>query len=177
MLSKRVIVALLALLLFSGQLDAQEKSIQDLEFLIGTWQVREDIKDRNWWEEATRVVRYVLDSTFIEIDASAKSSSGKERTYRWYIHFNDKKQQFEMVSMFSNWHKVQYDLLDWDPETRKLTISHAPDPNSEVYHERFGEMTFTDDFSSYEWKGENKYGDPEDPGIWRYLEKGKRTRK
>ncbi|NAY91917.1 hypothetical protein GTQ34_08305 [Muricauda sp. JGD-17] len=165
----------LLILLCSARLVAQEKSVQDLEFLIGTWQVREDIKDRNWWEESTRIANYTLDSTFIEIDASSRSSTGKERTYRWFIHLNDKTQQFEMVSMFSNWHKVQFDLLDWNPETRKLTIRHAPDPSSEEYHERFGEMIFSDDFSSYEWKGENKYGDPDDPGIWRYVEKGVRA--
>ena len=80
-----------------------------------------------------------------------------------------------MISMFGNWHKSQVDILEWEPEQRKLTIRNAPDPNPNVYHERFGEFIFEEDFNSYTWKGENKYGDPLNPGIWRYLEKGKRV--
>lgn len=36
-------------------------------------------------------------------------------------------------------------------------------------------MVFDENFTKYEWKGENKYGDPNDPGIWKYIEKGTRT--
>ncbi len=161
-------------LLFTGKGLAQEKSVKDLNFLIGEWKVREDIPEKNWWEESTRIVRYALDSTFIELDCRSISSGGKKRTYRWYIHYNRKKQQFEMVSMFSNWHKVQFDMLYWDAENRELTIRNAVDLNSTEYHERFGVMTFNENLNGYIWKGENKYGDAKNPGIWRYIEKGQK---
>ena len=165
----------ICLVLITYSTQAQTPSIHDLDFLIGTWQVREDIADKNWWEKTTRIGHYTLDSTFIELEAESISSTGKERTYRWFIHYNSRLEQFEMISMFSNWHKVQKDILEWDAENRKLTIRHGDtDPNE--YHERFGEMTFAEDFSEYEWKGENKYGDRENPGIWRYVEKGKRIK-
>lgn len=156
-------------------LSAQEKSIKDLEFLIGKWQVREDNTEEGWWEETLRTGRYVMDSTYIELESEAVSSTGVERTYRWYIHYNFKAQQFEMTSMFSNWHKVLNDVLDWDPKNRKLTLRNGVDASSKEYHERFGEIVFDEDFNGYLWKGENKYGDPENPGIWKYVEKGVRS--
>ncbi len=162
-------------LLLSGSLTAQQ-NIHDLNFLIGEWKVREDIPDKDWWEETTRVGQYVMDSTYIMLESNALSSSGKERTYRWYIHYNSKTEQFEMVSMFGNWHKIQFDLLSWDPANRALTIENGGDPGSEEYHERLGEMVFEEGFDAYVWRGENKYGDPDDPGIWRYEEKGTRIR-
>lgn len=152
--------------------NAQEQSIKDLSFLIGKWEVREDNEEKGWWEKCTRVNTFTLDSTYIQIDASAITSGGNERTYRWYIHYNSKKLRFEMVSFFSNWHKAQFDVLSWDSTTRSLTIKGSGD--EEEYHERLGVMVFEEDFNSYTWTGENKYGDPENPSIWRYVEKGKR---
>ena len=160
----------------SGNIFAQEMSIQDLDFLIGEWEVREDNKEKNWFEESTRKGRYILDSTYIELESNAISSSGKERIYRWYIHHNSETQQFEMVSIYSNWHSVLFDILQWDLENRKLTIRNGVEPNSIDYHERFGVITFDENFNEYIWEGENIYGDPKNPDTWKYIEKGKRIK-
>ena len=151
---------------------SQQKSIQDLDFLIAEREVREDNLETDWWEKSKRTGRYVLDSTYIELESFAITSDGKERTYRWFIHYNSIAEQFEMTSMFSNWLKVLFDILLWDAEQRKLTIRNAKDPNSDEFHERFGELIFNHDLSTYVWKGQNKYGDPDKPSIWKYVEKG-----
>ncbi len=169
---RKSILAFLFVLIASSSFS---QSVKDLDFLIGEWKVREDNKEKNWWEESSRIARYALDSTHIEIEATAISSSGKERSYLWYIHYNSKKKQFEMVSMFSNWHKTQFDILAWDATKRKLTIKNDVDPNSDEYHERFGEMIFDENFNTYTWIGENKYGDRNKPSIWNYVEKGIKT--
>lgn len=154
---------------------SQDASVKDLDFLIGRWEVREDNFEKNWWEKTTRIGKYVMDSTYIELESKAVSSDGKERTYRWYIHYNSRAKRFEMLSMFGNWHKVQFDIISWNPTARVLTIRSGGDPGLEEYHQRFGEISFDDKFSQYEWNGENKYGDPKNPGIWKYVEKGKRV--
>lgn len=173
-------ISLILLTIFSYSVLAQdtlETSIKDLEFLIGTWEVREDNQEKTWWEESTRIGSYTLDSTYIELSAIAKSSTGKQRTYLWLIHYNKKDQQFEMISMFSNWHKIQFDILGWDPNKRTLTIQSGGDPGSNEYHERFGELVFEKEFNSYVWKGQNKYGDESNPSIWEYVEKGVKVKK
>ncbi|GAA4277937.1 hypothetical protein [Aquimarina mytili] len=167
---------LITLLLATGTILAQKKSIQDLDFLIGKWEVREDNKEEKWWEKSTRTCQYTLDSTYIELKSVAISSSGKERTYTWYIHYNSKAQQFEMVSMFSNWPKILFDILHWDPKKRKLIIQNDKDQNKGEYHERYGEIIFEEDFNTYTWTGQNKYGDPKNPSIWKYIEKGSRIK-
>ena len=150
------------------------QSIKDLDFLIGTWQVREDNTDKGWWETSTRVGKYVLKGNFIELKAESIDSNGRKREYAWYFHYNKKAKQFEMTSMFSNWYKVQSDILEWDAKTRTLTIRNKPE--GAEYHERLGKMVFSKDFKSYVWKGENKYGDEKKPSIWRYVEKGRRIK-
>ncbi|WP_370090118.1 hypothetical protein [Ekhidna sp.] len=156
--------------------DSSEQSIQDLEFLIGTWKVREDNKEKTWWEESTRIGSYILDSTYIELSAFAVTSTGKKRTYLWLIHHNKKTQQFEMISMFSNWYKMQFDKLNWDSNNRILIIQSGGDPGSNEYHDRYGELVFDEDFNGYVWNGRNKYGDESNPSIWEYVEKGTKVK-
>ncbi len=154
---------------------SQENGIKALDFLIGTWETREDNTETGWWETATREINYTLKDNYIELKATSIDSNGRAREYYWYINYNKKTQQFEMVSMFSNWHETQFDILEWDLEKRKLTIRNIPDRESR-FTERFGEFIFSKDFNTYTWKGENKYGDPNNPSIWKYVEKGVRKR-
>lgn len=165
----------LAVLLVSIAISSSAQSIQDLDFLIGVWETREDNTETEWWETATREIRYTLKDNYIELKANSIDSNGREREYCWYINYNKQTKQFEMVSMFSNWHKTQFDILDWNSEKRKLTIRNKPDSES-GFREGFGEIIFTKDFNEYTWKGENKYGDPNNPSIWKYIEKGFRKR-
>ena len=64
-----------------------------------------------------------------------------------------------MVSIFSNWHKVQFDVLSWEDAKRKIVINSTNHPNSTEYHERYGEIIFNDKFTEYTWSGKNKYYD------------------
>lgn len=152
---------------------AQEKGIKSLDFLIGTWETREDIAADNWWETTTRKISYDLMENYIVIHGKSIDSKGKKREYKWFINYNKKAKQFQMVSMFSNWYKTQLDILEWNEYTRTLTIRHQPNSETE-FHERFGELVFAEDFKGYVWKGENKYGDTNNPGIWKYIEEGKK---
>ena len=167
---KSALVFITAIVLSQG-ISAQEKGIKELDFLIGVWETREDNVEEGWWETSRREINYTLMENYIELKAKSVDSNGREREYSWFINYNKKTEQFQMVSMFSNWYKTQFDILEWDANSRKLTIRNKPDSEAE-YHERFGEIIFSKDFKEYTWKGENKYGDPNDPGVWRYMEKG-----
>ena len=169
---RKTLIAVSIILFISGGSFAQDKTIKDLDFLIGKWSVKEINEGQDWWEKATRVGEYILDSTYIQMSTYAVDSNNRERSYIWLIHYNSVAQRFEMVSVYSNWPKVETDFLVWDEGENKLTIRNKPDSNE--FHERFGEILFKKDLESYTWKGENKYGDPENPSIWKYLETGKR---
>ncbi len=171
---KLVLIFTMVLFLANSTI-AQEKGINELDFLIGIWETREDNVEKGWWETSTREIKYTLLGNYIELRASSIDSNGKKREYSWYINYNKKMEQFQMVSMFSNWYKTQLDILDWDKEQRKLTIRNKPLVEDE-YHERFGEIIFSENFDEYTWNGENKYGDPEKPSIWKYVEKGTRIK-
>lgn len=152
--------------------NSQEKSIHDLDFLIGNWEVEERNIEKNWWEKSSRTASYILDSTYIRLETKAITSTGKQRTYQWFIHYNSEEGQFEMISIYSNWPKIEFDILFWNADGRTLIIKNKKDPS--VYHERYGQIVFDESFNFYEWKGENRYGDENDPSIWKYIENGKK---
>ena len=77
----------------------QDRSIDDLKFLIGKWETREDNDKKTWWEKSTRIIKYTLDSTTIELKAEAISSSGKKRKYAWYIHYNSNKISCQLLKI------------------------------------------------------------------------------
>ncbi|NAS14035.1 hypothetical protein [Poritiphilus flavus] len=169
------VLGLTIVLSLSQGIAAQDAGIKDLDFLIGTWETREDNVEEGWWETSTREINYALKENYIEIRANSIDSNGREREYFWYINYNKKTKRFEMVSMFSNWYQSQFDILEWNRKERKLTIRNEPDSEKE-FRIRFGEMVFNESFDEYTWKGENKYGDPNKPSIWRYVETGVRIK-
>ena len=170
----KMLTAMMVTLIWNNSISAQkEQSIKDLDFLIGKWEVREDNEEKTWWEKSVRTAKYALMDNYIELESRTIDSNRRERITLWFINYNKKKEQFEMASMFSNWYKTQFDILTWDKENRVLTIRNDPDCEN-GFPERFGEIIFSEDFQSYEWRGENKYGDKAKPSIWKYTEIGKR---
>lgn len=165
------IMLLIIMLFLPEYMMSQEKGIQELDFLIGVWESREENTETGWWETSTREIRYILKDNYIELKANSIDSNGREREYYWFINYNKRNEQFEMVSMFSNWHRTQFDILEWDGEKRKLTIRNNPGCEKE-FTERLGEIVFSEDFKAYTWTGENKYGDPNNPSVWKYVETG-----
>jgi len=161
-----------ALLLLTSKLYSQA-TVKDLHFLVGTWEAEEHNKEKTWWEKCTRSGTYILDSTYIQLESVAVSSTGKKRTYRFMIHYDKTAKQFEMVCMYSNWPKVQVNFLEWDSEKRTLTLRNKPE--AEEYGARTGAIQFSADYDTYTWKGINKSGDRQKPSIWEYEESGNRT--
>jgi len=166
---------LIIVLFLSVSVIAQESGIKELDFLIGIWETREDNVEEGWWETSTREIKYTLKGNYIELKANSIDSNGRKREYCWYINYNKKTKQFEMVSMFSNWYKTLLDIIVWDSKQKMLTIRNKPGSDNE-FPERFGEIIFNENFDEYTWKGENKYGDPDKPSIWKYVEKGIRIK-
>lgn len=149
---------------------AQQPSVKDLGFLIGTWETEEHHPATQWWEKSTRTATYVLDSTYIQWESVAINSSHKTRTYRFLIHYDSKSNQFEMVCLYSNWPKVQTDILQWNKAARQLTLKSKP--AVDVFSERSGTIQFSEDFREYVWSGINQSGDPQKPNIFVFEEKG-----
>lgn len=117
----KLMIFLIPMIISEGII-AQEKGIKELDFLIGTWETREENKENGYWETSIREIKYTLKENYILIKSNSIDFNGRKREYNWYINFNKKSNRFEMVSMFSNWHKTQFDVLEWDKEKRTLII-------------------------------------------------------
>lgn len=167
--------ALISALVVTTACNAQHPSIKDLEFLIGTWETEEHSKTGDWWEKSTRSGTYILDAQYIQLESSSISSTGKRRTYRFLIHYDNRSKRFEMISIYSNYPKYRTEILEWDNQGRKLQLRSQP--IDDEFSERTGTMQFNEDFSEYTWTGTNKSGDPKKPSVFEFIEQGKRTSK
>jgi hypothetical protein len=152
---------------------AQQESVKDLDFLIGTWQTEEHNKAGDWWEKSTRTGIFILDEQYIQLESVAVSSTGKKRTYRFLIHYDSQSKQFEMISIYGNYPKSRTEIMEWDKNNRKLTLKSKP--SEDEYSDRAGVIQFNDDFTEYIWTGSNKSGDPQKPRIFEYEEVGKKN--
>jgi len=164
---------LLSISVVTTACNAQHSSIKDLEFLIGTWQTEEHNKAGDWWEKSTRIGTYILDDQYIQLESSSISSTGKKRTYRFLIHYDNKVKQFEMICIYSNYPKYRTELLELDKQGRRLLLRSKP--TDDEFSERTGTMEFNADFTEYTWTGANKSGDPTKPTVFEFIERGKRT--
>ncbi len=88
----------LAALLVSITTSIWGQSINDLDFLIGNWEVEETIlpgRDNEYQEKGIRTCEYYLDGSFIKCEASTViTHTGKKRTYAYYINYDEKEDCF-----------------------------------------------------------------------------------
>ncbi len=94
MLKKIVLATLFAAMV----LPSTGQSIEDLDFLIGTWEVEETIfpgRDNEYQEKGTRTCAYYLNGSFIKCEASTVvTHTGKKRAYAYYINYDQKEDCF-----------------------------------------------------------------------------------
>ncbi len=78
------------------------QSIKDLDFLIGEWDVTETIypgQPKEYQETGTRICSYYLDGSFIKCESETiVSTSGRKRTYAYYINYDKKEQCFRATN-------------------------------------------------------------------------------
>lgn len=86
----------------AAALPLEAQSIKDLDFLIGAWDVAETIypgTEKEYQEKGTRICSYYLDRRFIKCESETiVSTSGKKRTYAYYINYDKKAQCFRATN-------------------------------------------------------------------------------
>ncbi|MEQ8715880.1 MAG: hypothetical protein RIC80_22900 [Cyclobacteriaceae bacterium] len=96
---KNIMTMTLALVA-SFTLNAQD--INDLDFLIGSWEVTETLypgTDRTWQENGTRTCEYWLDGQFIKCESvTVDSRNGNQRTYAYFFNYHEKEDCFLVTS-------------------------------------------------------------------------------
>ncbi len=141
---------ILALMLIATtSLPAQ--SLRDIEILIGKWTV-EERHASGWWEKGERTCEWIMDSTYIQCETKARSSQGKERTYRFLINYNGQTGRFEMTGIYSNWPLKQHDAIRLDGTGMRWTLEEIAAVGETT--ERRATIIFTDR-DNYSWTGRN----------------------
>ena len=100
---KQMKILFTAIALFGLYYTGQSQSIQDLDFLIGTWDVTETIfpgAEREYQETGIRTCKYYLNSAFIKCEAETTiSTSGRKRYYVYFINYNTRDKFFSATSL------------------------------------------------------------------------------
>ena len=125
------------ILLFSPFGHTQESSapptIQDLDFLVGTWEITFDIFDTHapgndplFSEAGTQICAYDLvhnqTPTFITCRGEVTSNRGRTRSFQESIHYNQFINAFERIGIFSNWPEHAVETVYFHPGNQSLEL-------------------------------------------------------
>ena len=95
--------SILPLLLMITSAPLFSQSINDLDFLIGTWKIEETIypgTEREYQEIGTRTCEYYLNGSFIKCESSTVvQKNGKKRHYAYVINYDKRENCFRATNM------------------------------------------------------------------------------
>lgn len=108
-LNKQNLVAIAAAIILVLLNSIQAQSIDDLSFLIGEWELTETIypgQSKEYQEKGIRTCSYYLNHSFIKCESSTTiSTSGKKRTYAYYINYDEKEKCFRATNFANDFPK------------------------------------------------------------------------
>lgn len=89
----------ISILASSAHAETEQRPIQRLSWLIGSWTFSDEAVDGSYKETGTRDCEYTLNDTYILCRSVGTSNSGKVRSYHFYFNYNDRNNRFEMTSL------------------------------------------------------------------------------
>ena len=151
--TKEVLAVIAICCLFQAQ-PLQSQSIQDLDFLIGEWDLTETIypgEPKEYQETGTRTCSYYLDGSFIKCESETTvSTSGKKRTYAYHINYDAREKCFRATN-FANDFPLQGQFVWYLDEENKRIIAITP---KNVIEDRFFRATISfADPNELVWEG------------------------
>ncbi len=167
-MKKNVIVLLSFGLLFISQVYAQDEnkqkpSVQDLDFLIGTWDLDFKFYDTHkpeigvWFTEKGAMVceygmlkdgvpKYIICSGQLKCDSGRFKD--RQREFKTFIRYGNFVNGFERIGLYSNWPGTAKELLFYRSEKRiieikgELTVVEGIERYEDIYY-------FNEDYTSY----------------------------
>lgn len=97
-----------------------EKSINDLEFLIGEWEGQSTFlyprdEDRSPAHETVQVsCAYVLKDSYIQCDTAWTNADDRTRTFRLHFNHNQLDEAYQVLFIYDNWPRHVSYLLNYD---------------------------------------------------------------
>ncbi|QSE97085.1 hypothetical protein [Fulvivirga lutea] len=159
-MKKLLVPAFLLITTFSN---GQDQKVQDLDFLIGTWEITFDIYDTHHPEKGiifSEIGRqecyYDLEHNgeprFITCKGKVAREDGRERTFQESIRYGNFSGTFERVGIFSNWPATSEELLFYHEAERRFEIRGELGVQDNML-ERYEDIyQFNEDYTSYERK-------------------------
>ena len=179
---KRSIAMIIAVFaaLSPAMAEEEEKTptIQDLDFLVGSWEEEAKVfSTRNegeflWdsissidcvydlpyrrWEETEPTPIYI---TCHRKSVGKRGDETRYRETRESIRYNRFKGDFEQVGLYSNWPTPGYETVTFDPETRTLKITGVLDVGDRGAERYEALLVYNKDFDAYEYEIYSNFSD------------------
>ncbi len=161
--------------LFSTTLLAQkpinkEPTIQDLEFLIGKWEINFDLYNTKKPEKGIvsresgfQICEYALSTNdvpmFIICTGEVTNEKGRTRSFQESIRYSQFSQSFERYGLFSHWSSTSKELLVYEAEKRLIAINGSlgySRGRTERYVDR---IVFDESFKTYQREHKSNLSD------------------
>ncbi len=167
--------------ILSTSLKAQEKvaqkpTVQDLDFLIGTWDItftfydpRNPARGETFTEMGVKTCQYDMELNGVPMfivceteligKAQQEKLNGRKRKATEFIRYGPFVNTFERVELYSNWPATAIEQLDYDSLTNKFVIKGqlaVQDNKLERYEDIF---QFNNDYTYYDRKNVANFSD------------------
>ena len=174
------LAALLSMLMMiqpaTAQDDAELPTIEELEFLLGEWEITFEIYDTRKPERGALIVEKGTQTCRPELEnhgtpqfitcigrvTAAEDSpyqAGRSREFREAISYNRFLGHFERIGQFSNWPSHSEEAVYFHADTRTIEIKGEL-PVEDGMMERYEDIyTFSDDYTSYQRVNKANFSD------------------
>jgi len=145
-------------------------TIQDLDFLIGTWDVtfgfydpRKPGSEVALTEKGIVICKFDMEfngiAKFIVCEGKMDGSNGWKRTFKEYTEYNRLKNTFERIAIYSNWPGMARDQVIYNSEERLLDIRGTLDVQNHLVERYQDYYRFNEDFTAYERTAVSNFSD------------------
>ena len=147
-------LALFTVISFAISTSAQEPTIKDLDGIIGSWEVEEvgfSGTNQEPAEQGTRTCSYILLDTYILCETRSRFlKTGKERAYQFLINYNGLDKRFELVSIYSNWGRKNFDAITIQSNPKRWDLRGTPRVENGIERRVWGVIEFMEP-NRYVW--------------------------
>ena len=100
--------------------------LDKLSWLVGSWDFDDAQVDGDYRETGTRICERTLDDEYIVCESHGTSQTGKVRTYRFYISYNDLDERYEMLSIFGDYQRKLLHPMQVSEDGRHIELETHP---------------------------------------------------
>ncbi len=139
---------------------AEQNPIQQLDWLIGSWDFEDVQVEGEYRETGIRTCSYVLNEQYILCESQGVTNKGKKRTALMYFNFNHMDNRFEMTALFADFPRKNLYTIELSEAGHELSLINESWTEEGITRNHLATISYNGT-DQYVWNLLNGEADPE----------------